>query len=163
MESNNDLLIDDNHIVFIPYNVPSSKNSKIATSRGVFCSKLVKTYLRSLGIKRYSVTKRTIEYYKGANNAFPVQDLKRLFNGKDSPAVVGIHFVRKDARKFDFHNISQIIFDLLVASEVIHDDNMDFIIPVPMILDNKYYSINKEEPGVFIKVFNNEIKKDQKQ
>lgn len=147
-------------MVFIPNNVPSSKNSKIATSRGVFHSKFVKAYLKSLGIKQYSVTKRTIEYEKGASNAFPVDELKKLFDGKTKPAVVGVHFVRKDARKFDFHNISQIVFDLLVASGVIEDDNMDFVIPVPMILNNRYYSINKEMPGVFIKVFDNEIKKD---
>lgn len=149
-------------MVFIPGNTPSSKNSKIATSRGIFHSKYVKTYLKSLGIKKYSVTKRTIEYESGASNAFPLQDLKRLFNGSTKPAVVGIHFVRKDARKFDFHNISQIVFDLLVASGVLEDDNMDFVIPIPMILDNKYYSINKEAPGVYIKVFDDEIKKDKK-
>ena len=59
--------------VFIPFNTPSSKNSKIATSRGVFHSKLVRAYLKNIGIKEYSVTKRTIKYEKGASNAFPVR------------------------------------------------------------------------------------------
>lgn len=143
----------DKSVAFIPYNTPSSKNSKIATSRGVFNSKAVQTYLKSLGIKHFSVRKQTIEYRQGANNAFPVDALKKAFEGKSMPFVVGVHFVRRDARKFDFHNISQILFDLLVASGVIEDDNMDCVLPIPMPIDGKYYSIDKENPGAYIKVF----------
>lgn len=144
---------EDKDAVFIPYNVPSSKNSKIATSRGVFHSKTVQAYLKSLGIKSFSVTKQTIEYRKGVNNAFPIEALIKAFEGKSKPFVVGVHFVRNNARKFDFHNISQILFDLLVASSVIEDDNMDVVLPVPMLVDDKIYSIDKNNPGVYIKVF----------
>lgn len=145
---------DDGNIVFIPLNVPSSKNSKVATSRGVFNSKLVQIYLRGLGVKSYSVSKKTIEYKIGANNAFPEEQLKLILSGEVKPAVIGLHFVRKDSRKFDFHNISQIIFDLLVAARIIEDDDMSQVIPVPLMINGRYYSINKESPGVIVKAFN---------
>ena len=35
-------------LLWIPFNVPSSKNSKVKTSRGIFHSKTVKNYLREL-------------------------------------------------------------------------------------------------------------------
>ena len=54
--------------IFIAGNTPSSKNSRVNTSRGSFASKTVTKYLRSLGIKSYSSSKRTVEDYKTKEN-----------------------------------------------------------------------------------------------
>lgn len=135
-------------IKFIPGNIPSLKNSKIKTSRGIFPSKTVKKYLQEIGIVRYSVSKKIVEEYKTKPNIF-----KQSFTDWTKPnkcIVIGFHFVRKSKHKFDFHNAVQIIADLLVAHDLIEDDNMDWFIPVPVKLKGKWYSYNKDNPGVFI-------------
>ncbi len=137
---------------FISGNTPSSKNSKVATSRGVFHSKTVTKWLREQGIQSYSVSKKEVRLYKTKPCLFPVADLKSLFEGSQWPIEVGLHFVRSSKTKFDFHNISQIVFDLLVAFDIIPDDNMDYIIPYAFKKDERYYSIDKDNPGVWIVV-----------
>ena len=141
-------------MIFIPGNVPSSKNSKIATSKGVFHSKTVSKYLRNHGIKSYSVTKQTVTNYVRRPDTFVeyVLQFKELFKDNSSPYIIGIHFVRDSKRIFDFHNIFQIIADLLVAYKGIEGDDMNNIVVVPImnILTGKYYSIDKLNPGVYI-------------
>lgn len=137
-------------MVFIKGQIPSSKNSKVATSKGVFHSKTVTKWLREQGIQHYSVSKKQVTLYKTKPCIFPVNDLKELFKDVQYPYEVGLHFVRNSKTKFDFHNISQIVFDLMVAFDIIEDDNMDCIIPYVHRIDNKYYSINKDNPGVWI-------------
>ena len=140
-------------MIFIPGNVPSSKNSKIATAHGVFHSKTVKKYLTKLGIQSYSVSKKTVVEYKTKPNEFDKLRIKFEEEFKDSeyPWIVGIHFVRDSKRDFDFHNIVQIIADLMVAHDFIIDDNMKYFIAIPFKIDDKYYSISKTNPGVYIK------------
>lgn len=139
--------------VFIPYNVPSSKNSKIATRSGVFHSKTVGRYLRALGIKGYSVTRRRVELYKTIKCLYPKGELSKLLSPfRDRQIVLGVHFVRGTKMKFDFHNACQIVMDMLVAFDLIEDDNMDCMIPVPMVIGGKYFSYNKENPGVYLSV-----------
>ena len=48
----NNILSKD--VIFIKGNIPSLKNSKVKTSKGVFHSKTVTNFLRSYGIKSYS-------------------------------------------------------------------------------------------------------------
>jgi len=139
-------------MVFIKGNVPSSKNSKVATKTGLFHSKSVGKYLRSLGVMAYSVTRKTVTSYKTIPSTYPKKELANLFEGRTNPIVVGLHFVRKDKKQFDFHNISQIIFDLMVAHDVIEDDNMNCIIPFPMQINGRWYSVDKENPGVYISI-----------
>lgn len=145
-------MLDESNSVFIRGSVPSSKNSKVATKTGVFHSKTVGRYLREMGIMSYSVTKRIVTGYKTRPNLFPVKELTELFKNTQMPIKVGLHFVRNNKAQFDFHNISQIIFDLLVAHGVIEDDNMSCVLPFPMEIDGKWYSIDKENPGVYISI-----------
>ena len=56
--------------LFIQNNVPSLKNSKIKTSRGIFSSKTVGKYLRSLGIQSYSSSKKLVKGYVTRENEF---------------------------------------------------------------------------------------------
>ena len=60
--------------VFIKGNVPSSKNSRIATKRGVFHSKQVTNYLRDLGIQHFSSSKKEVKVYKTKPLLFPVNE-----------------------------------------------------------------------------------------
>jgi Holliday junction resolvase RusA-like endonuclease len=138
--------------IFIPGNTPSSKNSKINTTRGSFMSKTVKKYLRSFGIQTFSSSKKTVTKYKTISYTFPEEELKCFLKDHKTPLVLGFHFVRGTKHKFDFGNICQIVLDLLTALDLIEDDNMDFLIPMPYKRDNKWYSYDKENPGVYIKI-----------
>lgn len=145
-------------IIFLPLNVPSLKNSKIKTARGIFPSKTVKRYLQNLGIQRYSSSRKEVIEYKTKPNIFK-DILEKTFNDlnrEDNPYVIGFHFVRKTKHKFDFNNANQIIADLMTAHDMIEDDNMDYFIPVPFKMHDRWYSYDKENPGVFIKIFNND-------
>lgn len=136
-------------MIFIPGNVPSLKNSKIKTSKGIFPSKTVKNYLSSLGIQSYSASKKEVKGYKTRENIF--LELFKDIKIEKYPVIIGFHFVRSTKHKFDFNNANSIITDLLTAHNIIEDDNMDCIIPFPMLLENKYYSYDKEKPGVYVK------------
>ncbi|HEX8586132.1 MAG TPA: hypothetical protein VF680_17200 [Allosphingosinicella sp.] len=141
-------------LIWIPYNVPSLKNSKIKTSRGIFSSKTVKAYLGKLGIQSYSSSKKEVKGYVKRENEFEklrVQ-FEKAMEGKKEPFKIGFHFVRKSKHDFDFNNANQILADLMVAHNIIEDDNMRFFLPYPLIIDGKAYSIDKENPGVYIKI-----------
>lgn len=139
-------------MIFIPYNTPSSKNSKIATKRGVFHSKTVQKYLRELGIKHYSTSKKIVEYYKTKECKFPILELKKLFEEIEYPVKIGFHFVRKTKAKADFHNLVQLPLDIMTSMDIIPDDNMDYVFPQAFKIEGKFYSIDKNTPGVYIKI-----------
>jgi hypothetical protein len=84
--------------------------------------------------------------------------------GKGDPLVIGYHQVRNSKRLFDFSNSVEIIQDLMTAHDFIEDDNVKHVFPVPMskegLLINPdnprafpLYSVDKENPGVWIKIF----------
>jgi hypothetical protein len=149
-------------MMFVPFNVPSSKNSKIHTKSGsVFMSATVQKYLRLIGIQSYSASKKTVVEYKTRPNLFRLNTeayMKANFDfSKGEPLELGIHFVRNSKHKFDFGNIQQIVADLLVAHRIIPDDNMDYMIPIPMKVNNLWYSYDKTNPGVYLEVINPNI------
>jgi len=120
-------------------------------------SKTVKKYLRAHGIQSFSSRKKEVKPYKTIPMTFPVDELRDLFSGIEYPVFVGMHFVRGTRHKADFGNLQQILADLFVAFEIIEDDNMDCFFAVPFNIDNNWYSYNKDNPGVFIKIINYEI------
>jgi Holliday junction resolvase RusA-like endonuclease len=144
----------ENKLIFIPGNVPSSKNSRINTKHGSFASKTVKSYLNSLGIQSYSSSKKLVKGYVNKPNL--IENLREDFvnqtNGKQLPLEIGFHFIRDSKRKFDFHNIVQVVLDLMTAHNLIIDDNMDCVIPFALKIEEDFYSIDKECPGVWIKI-----------
>ena len=144
----------ENELIFIPGNVPSSKNSRINTKHGSFASKTVKAYLNSLGIQSYSSSKKIVKGYMNKPNLIENlrEDFLKQTSGKQLPLEIGFHFVRDSRRKFDFHNIVQVVLDLLTASDFIIDDNMDCVIPFALKRDGKFYSVDKENCGVWIKI-----------
>src|SRR5690606_5895629 len=120
-----------------------------------FSSATVKRYLSGLGIQGYSVSKKTVKGYAKKPNLFEAlrPAFEKEIGDKPYPIRVGIHFVRGTKHKCDFHNIVQIIADLMVAHDFIEDDNMDCFIPVPLKIKGNYYSHDPEEPGVWIKIY----------
>lgn len=139
-------------MIFIEKNVPSSKNSKI---NGKFFSKTVARYLRSFGIKSFSSRKKTVDTYKTIPMTFPVNQLKEYFDTcNERPIILGFHYIRGSRHKFDFGNINQILLDLFTAFDIIEDDNMDVVVPMPFKINNKWYSYDKENPGVYISILN---------
>ena len=148
-----------NEIIFwIPGNTPSSKNSKIKSKNGIFASKTVKKYLRALGLQAYSPTRKTLTKYKTIpcvlDESFPTvkENVQELLKTKEYPVVVEFHFVRQTKRAFDFNNITQIVQDIMVAADLIEDDDMNHLIPIPWKLKGKYFTVNKRCPGVLIRI-----------
>lgn len=143
--------------IFIPGHIPSLKNSKIKTSRGIFMSKGCLKYIRSLNIQGYSSSKKIVKEYKDILNKpnlfskFLLPLSKELLLS-DYPIILGFHFIRKTKAEFDFNNANQLILDLLTAHELIPDDSMVYIIPQAYKKNNMWYSIDKNNPGVYIKI-----------
>jgi hypothetical protein len=108
----------------------------------------VKKYLRNLGIKNYS--SKGVDGYKKAPNVFAAS-VGTFFNSIDRfPIVVGFHFVRDSNRRWDFHNAVQILADLFVAHGFLPDDDVEHLIPVPLLCRGKWYSLDQRSPGVYI-------------
>lgn len=155
-------------MVFIPGNIPSLKNSKVKTSRGIFHSPTVSRFIRSLGIQHFNSRKKEVKGYKDPLRPNKFEALRPAFeamkHGKNDPIIIGYHQVRNSKRLFDFSNSVELIQDLMTAHDFIEDDNVKYVFPVPMSIDGRLiseldprafplYSVDKENPGVWIKLF----------
>ena len=133
------------------------KNSKQVSVRAgrvtVTSSKTVKEYLKSFGIKSFDSRKKEVQLYRGVKCSFPVAELKQLFSQTNTyPVKVGFYFIRDSKRRSDFQNLLQLSADLLVTFNIIPDDNMDYFLPFPLEIDGKYYHVDRNNPGVIIKI-----------
>ena len=155
-------------MIFIPFNVPSLKNSKVKTSKGIFASPTVSKYIRKLGIQKFNSRKKEVKGYVDPLRPNQFEALRSRFNamkaGKGDPLIIGYHQVRSSKRIFDFSNSVEILQDLMTAHDFIEDDNVKYVFPVPMSIDGKLineanprefplYSVDKDKPGVWIKIF----------
>lgn len=155
-------------MIFIKGNVPSLKNSKVKTSRGIFSSPTVSKFIRSIGIQSFNSRKKEVRGYVDPNRPNEFEKLRSQFEamkiGKGDPLIIGYHQVRNSKRLFDFSNSVEIIQDLMTAHDFIEDDNVKYVFPVPMTIDGHLpvegkvrdkplYSVDKENPGVWIKLF----------
>ena len=123
--------------IFIPGNVPSSKNSRMMTKSGL----LIKSPL-------------CFKYEKATKDIFveKSKEFREYVGEIDKPLFIRLHFVRDSKRRGDFHNLTQFIADLLVKNGWIEDDNMNQVFFVPYKIEGKWYSVDKENCGVWIKV-----------
>lgn len=155
-------------MIFIPGNVPSMKNSKVKTSRGIFNSPTVSKYIRSLGIQSFNSSKKIVKGYVSKDRPNIIENLRKDFlsmmKDKSYPIILGFHHVRSTKRKFDFSNSVEIIQDLLTAHDFIEDDNVHYLFPSVMSIDGElptpdnirttnWYSVDKNNPGVYLKIF----------
>lgn len=129
---------EEDELLFISGNVASSKNGRTFNMK----------------LKRSLDSKSTQKYKKVSKDSY--RDLQEQFlsmiEGKEKPYKIGFHFVRDSRRKFDFINPVQTVQDLMVRNGWLEDDNMTEMIPFPLELDGKWYSVDKENTGVFIKI-----------
>lgn len=119
--------------IFIPTNVPSSKNSRRWTGKYFIGSKQTMRY--------YKETKGYWLQYKN--------DFKSMVKDLDTkkPYKIVFKFVRKSRHKFDYLNPAQTVQDQMVKYGWITDDNANEMIPV-----FEEYEYNKDKPGVYIYV-----------
>jgi len=118
-------------IIFIPGNVPSSKNSKVWTGKFLVSSKATQ--------KWYKEIKDHMRLYKAT--------FKALAERTKKPYQISFKFIRKSKHKFDYVNPLQSIQDAMVKHEWIDDDNADEILPVLLP-----YEYDKDNPGVYISI-----------
>lgn len=155
-------------MIFIPGNVPSLKNSKVKTNSGIFSSPTVNKWLRLLGIQKFNSRKKEVKGYVDPSRPNIIEGFREEFEemmiNKGTPIFIGYHQVRNSKRLFDFSNSIEVVQDLFTAHDFIEDDNVKFVFPVPMTKDGvlptadnirseKWYSVDKENPGVYIKIF----------
>tara|TARA_B110000902_G_scaffold265169_1_gene348712 strand:+ start:3409 stop:3819 length:411 start_codon:yes stop_codon:yes gene_type:complete len=122
--------------IFIPLNVPSSKNSKQWTGKMLINSKTTRNYIKS--------SKK--DYIQGK------EEFDKLLNTKEGielsyPIHIDMYFVRSSKRKFDYINPAQTVQDLMVKYGWIEDDNCDIIVP-----HFSGYHVDTANPGVIIKI-----------
>ena len=145
-------------MIFIEGNVPSIKNSKIPLKHANILSATAQKYLRLVGIQSYSAKRKEVKEFKTRQNMFRLKTepyFKESFDfSKGEVMELGIHFVRGSRHKTDFHNLCQIVFGLLVAHDLIPDDDMDTVMPIPFKISGQWYSYDKTNPGVYIKILN---------
>lgn len=123
--------------IFIPGNVPSSKNSRMRTRSGIFIKS-------PLCFKYEKATKIIWE-----NNQI---EFRQKIDNLNKPILIGLHFIRDSKRRCDFHNLVQFIADLMVKYNWIEDDNMTQVFFIPYKINDNYYSVDKINCGVWIKV-----------
>lgn len=122
-------------VIFIPGNVPSSKNSRTRTKGGAF------------------VVSKSVRNYRKNSNEFWVRyrdEFLKLLKGRSKPYEIGFHFVKGTKHKFDWVNPLQTVQDLMVHHEWIEDDNVHELIPFPFQIDGAYHHYDSKTPGVYI-------------
>jgi len=123
--------------IYIPGDVPSSKNSKVWTGRYLVHSKTATKYI------------------KQTNSIFSNKKILKSFadaiTSIEPPYKILFTFIRGSRRRFDYVNMAQMPLDLMVKHEWIVDDNADYVIPI-----FKQYLYRKECPGVIISIEKNE-------
>lgn len=123
--------------IFIPGNVPSSKNSKRIIrlkngDRKIINSKYVFDY--------HKATRVYWEQYRG--------EFLKATMPLDKPMKIEFQFARLTRRKFDFVNLAQLPLDLMTTYKWIEDDDFNNVVPV----FNPEVIFDKENPGLYIKV-----------
>jgi Holliday junction resolvase RusA-like endonuclease len=123
-----------NFELFIPINVPSSKNSKTWTGKHLVWSKSAQKYVKD-----------TKEYWEEFALTFR-NEYDKYESLANLPMPATFQFIRGTRHKFDYVNPLQTVLDLMVKYEWIPDDNAEIILPIFEI-----YKYDKEKPGVYIK------------
>lgn len=136
--------------MFIPGEIPSLKNSKVM---GKFTPPTVKKWLRTFGISSYNSRRKEVNYFVKIPAKYNFKEIcQEIANYKDYPILMGFHFIRGSKRNWDFNNANHVITDLMTAFDIIPDDSTNYLLPFPLLIDGKFYSYNKDNPGVIIQI-----------
>jgi Holliday junction resolvase RusA-like endonuclease len=123
-------------MIFIPGNVPSSKNHRIWTGKTLISNKATRDYKDHTEVHW---TRNKAEWFK-------------KIEGLQPPYKISLFFNRNTTQRFDYINIAQVIFDLMTKWGWIDDDSANFVIPV-----FKGFTKDATNPGVFIDIVRSEI------
>lgn len=131
---------DPKTMIYLPGNVPSSKNGKVIRMN------------RKTG-KRFVANNDTVLAYKKYIIDYLLQNKPkwvRLAAKLDPPIKLGALFIRNSSRGFDFNNATQVIADLMQDKEWLPNDSLDDVYFVPGTEEKKKYVINKQYTGVIL-------------
>lgn len=124
--------------IYIPGEVVSSKNSKIATTiKGTKRAVILNSHAAQAYEKQ--------NHYQVAKNQF-----HSIIKGVKAPYLIKFKFFRKTKGKFDFHNMVQLVCDMMVTWDWIEDDNSDVMLAIPDI--DCPWEKRAENPGVLISI-----------
>lgn len=82
---------------------------------------------------------------------------RKLYDASEKPVPIGFHFIRDNKRLYDWINMVQLPQDLMKDYGWIDDDNIECMIPYPLQINNAYTTYDKENPGVLIKIGEDDI------
>jgi|SRR6478609_1339555 len=126
------------HSIFIPRNVPSSKNSR---------------QLAIVNGKPKSFESKLCQRYRKETKTWYIQQAEHFRNmvarkGLKKPLRIQFYFVRTSKLRFDHHNAVQLIMDLMTEHGWIPDDNANEAVAVPP--EGQVYHVDKKNAGVYI-------------
>ena len=144
-----------NHVnsIFIPGEVYSSKNSKRIFPKAA--AKYTGWTFRNKNVVPFITSSTAVNNYKSEIMRYYTayrQNFLDMIRGKVYPLFLEFHFVRATKAGWDFNNMSQLVCDMMVKAGWVPDDNVKILFPVPPMPPLKPYSIDKKNPGVFIRV-----------
>lgn len=160
--------------IWIPKNVPSSKNNREIGyyflkphDTSSWYVKIGETFRKIRPTLRSS--DRTENYVKEVVEHLIAnrQKFNELVKGFDKPYIIQVHFVRDSKRSYDYINAYQILADCLSghywekdkkiplkAVQFIEDDDMANVVFIPvlenMLTGKPLYSVDKDSPGVWL-------------
>lgn len=127
--------------LFIPYHVPSSKNSLKLFVKKTKDGRAIPGKADSDDVAEYK--KVSSSYYENLRMVFI-----KMVGNKKFPLRVQFTPIRRDEREFDYTNINQIVQDLMQEYNWIPNDSNRYLIPN----FDAGYGIDKFNPGIIIKV-----------
>lgn len=129
-------LIKSKDVLYIPLNVPSSKNSRVTikeTGKNL-PSKLTQAYYKRTKVQYQLYAKR----------------FKEIVKGWEKPYDVGFFFIRADKRSFDWVGPLETVQDQMTKCKVIDDDSIHDIIPFCPSIGGARFLVDKKHAGVLI-------------
>lgn len=141
--------------IFIPGEVPSSKNSKEIGFLYMSAGAASTIYHKKNGVYRpvrlnLNSSKATKRYIKDHTIDYMANRVKfhQMIQGFTAPYRICFKFTRQTRRTFDYINAAQIVQDLMVKNGWIDDDDCKNV--RPYFLE---YEVDKDNPGVLISIF----------
>lgn len=135
-----DMISSNKEMIFIPGNVPSSKNNKQIWWKKTKSGKKVPFITDSERVKKYR--RFAEEHFLKLKKRF-----KELSSDKEYPLKVEFFFIKQTRVRFDYNNATHIITDLMVEYGWIPNDDARHLKPIPGGFD-----VNKSYAGVFLKI-----------
>lgn len=154
--------VKNKEAIYIPYNVPSSKNSREVKSRHTGFSDCCNSKYQKLGKGVYKClkcgsicklgTRIILDYSKTCyayfeNTKFYFIKERNTFHNMNLqyPVDLGFFYFRDSKRIFDGINAAQVLCDQMVKNDWVKDDNMQYIRHHDL-----GYEVNKAAAGVII-------------